>query len=99
MSKSPKITIVEQQDIEVWDDDAQEYVVKFPAKYYVVNSLGQYVFYHVKSRAEAQALSDETFGKGFYTIRQAKMDTGSGNYSCTGTTSRRGTASHLRKTV
>lgn len=99
MSKSPKITVVDQNEMEVWDDESQEYVVKFPAKYYIVNSLGQYIFYHVRSRSEAQQIVDSEYGKGFYIVRQAKMDSGSGNYSCTGSNSRKGFASHLKKTV
>lgn len=97
--KEIKITVVKQEDMEQWDEESQSYIVKFPSKYYIVTSLGEYKFYHVRSRAEAQAEVDREYGKGFYTVRQAKMDTGSGNYSCTGTTSRRGTASHLKKTV
>lgn len=97
--KAPKITTVKQEDLEVWDDDSQEFILKFPAKYYIVTASAEYKFYHVKSRSEAQQIVDSEYGKGFYTVRQAKMDTGSGNYSCTGSNSRRGFASHLKKSV
>lgn len=98
-NKEIKITVVNQEDIEQWDDESESYVVNYASKYYIVTSLGEYKFYHVRSRAEAQAEVDREYGKGFYTVRQAKMDTGGGNYTCSGSNSRKCFASHLKKTV
>lgn len=94
-----KITIVEQNELEVWDDDLQEFVLNFKSKYYIVNGLGQYVFFHCRNRADAQKECDDMYGKSFYTVRQAKQGSGDGNYTCTGSNSRKGFASHLRKTI
>ena len=99
MSKEIKTTVLEENELEVWDEELGQFVINYPSSYYIINSLGQSVFYHCRSRADAQRACDETYGKGFYTVRQAKGGKGSGEVSARGTTSRRGTASHLRKTV
>lgn len=42
-----------------------------PAKYYIVNAVGDAVYYSTRSRQKAQELADEDWGKGKYTIRVA----------------------------
>lgn len=99
MSKEIKTTIVDAAELDNYNDEGG-FTFKHPSKFYVLTSLNQLVYIHVRSRAEAQAWADENWGKNFYIVRQAKMSSGSdSNYTCTGTTSRRGTASHLRPTV
>lgn len=97
MTKEIKITIVEPHDLEVWSDEEEAFVINFRSNFYIINSLGQYIFYHSRDRGAVQRLVDETYGKGFFTVRQAKQSTGSGNYTCTGSNSRKGFASHLKK--
>lgn len=38
-------------------------------KYYFVNSFGDAVFLKVRSRSKAQEITDELYGKGFFTVR------------------------------
>lgn len=38
-------------------------------KYYFINSFGDAVFLKVRSRAKAQEICDELYGKGFFTVR------------------------------
>lgn len=89
MSKM-KITVVSESELEQWDEELQELVVYFPSKFYIVNSLGQHVFYHCRNRQDAQNAADEEYGKNKYVVRQAKQSAGSGNYTCKGTSTRRG---------
>lgn len=88
MSKM-KITVVSESELEQWDEELQELVVYFPSKFYIVNSLGQHVFYHCRNRQDAQNAADEEYGKNKYIVRQAKQSAGSGNYTCRGTQTRK----------
>lgn len=47
---------------------ADEFIA--PTKYYIVNAFGDGVFFRTRDRATAQSLSDEVYGKGFYTVKQ-----------------------------
>lgn len=98
MTKEIKTTIVEASELDNYNDE-DGFTFKHPSKFYVLTSLNQLVYIHVRSRAEAQEWADQNWGKNFYIVRQAKISSGSGDYTCTGTTSRRGTAAHLRPTV
>lgn len=98
MSKEVKVTVVEAAELDSYNDE-EGFIFKHPSKFYVLTSLNQLVYIHVRSRAEAQAWADENWGKNFYIVRQAKMSTGSGEYTCSGSNSRKGFASHLRPTV
>lgn len=40
-----------------------------PSNYYIVNALGQCVFFKTKDRIKAQKKCDEEYGKGHYKIR------------------------------
>lgn len=42
-----------------------------PAKYYIVNALGDAVYYRTRSRQAAQDMADRDYGTGKYTIRVA----------------------------
>ena len=94
-----KVTILTPEEVMDWDDESQEYVFTPKSKYYIIDALGNYNFYHCRDRLKAQQEVDNTFGKGKYSIRVAKNDLGSDNYTCTGSNSRKGFMSHLRKTV
>jgi hypothetical protein len=88
MTKKVKSTVVEGCDLEVWDEAEGTFVTHYPSKYYIVNSLGQYVFYHCRNRSDAQAQANKDFGEGKYSVRQASMGSGSGNYTCVGVATR-----------
>lgn len=40
-----------------------------PAKYYIVNALGDAVYYPTRSRQSAQDMADAEYGKGKYAVR------------------------------
>lgn len=90
MAKEIKTTVVESHDLEVWSEEEEAFVINFRSNFYIINSLGQYIFYHSRDRGAVQRLVDETYGKGFFTVRQAKQSSGSGNYTCVGVATRKG---------
>ena len=94
-----KTTLVKESEIEIWDSEYEGFVLNEPAKFSVKLATGDILFLHCRSRAEAQQYVDEIYSKGFYTVRQHKQGSGSGEYSASGTTSRRGTASHLKRSA
>lgn len=40
-----------------------------PAKYYIVNAIGDAVYYSTRSRQKAQELADQDWGAGKYSVR------------------------------
>lgn len=94
-----KVSILEDHEVNYWDSESESIVFSPKSSYYIINSLGQYVFYHTRSREEAQKQADADWGYGKYKIRTAKESKGSGDYTCTGSNSRKGFASHLKKTI
>lgn len=61
-----------------------------PGSFYIRNALDEYVFFKTSVRKEAQDAIDKQYGKGRYTAVASKLEKGSGNYTCTGTSTRRG---------
>jgi hypothetical protein len=88
----PKITII---DFETFS----QYDYMHVASWYIMDSLQQYVYVHTKSRADAQKVIDDMYGVGKYLVKAAKISKGNGNLTCTGSNSRKGFASQLKRTV
>lgn len=97
VSKVPAKKKVKTTAVEFEDREMEGF--KDPSKYYIVNAMGNYIYFHCKDRAAAQLAVDMEYGKGKYTVRSAKMEKGSGDYTCTGTNTRRGFATQLRPTT
>lgn len=96
-----KSVVVAEDEFEVWSDDEQRFVINSPSNFYIISAMGSRVFYLTKDRAAAQAQANLDFDNK-YTIRSVKDQknkgrTESGGYTCTGVNSRRGFASHLKK--
>lgn len=99
MSKEVKSTTVDGKKVFDTDENG-DLTFKHPSKYYIINSLGQYVYYHCRDRAAAQSQCDKDYGVGKYLIRTSKQSGSSGKeYSARGSNSRKGFASHLKKTI
>lgn len=97
MSKEIKVTVVEASEIENYDEDGG-FTFKHPAKYYFVNAMGQYVYMHTREMKVAVEYIKENYD-GRYVVRTVKESKSDANYTCTGSNSRKGFASHLRPTV
>lgn len=86
MTKKVKVIKTETVDFDTfshWDFIS-------PGSFYIRNAMGEYVFFKTSSRKEAQEEIDKQYGKGRYNAIAAKLEKGSGNYTCTGTSTRRG---------
>ncbi len=68
-----------------------------PATFFIQNAMGDYIFIHTAKRQVAQDWVDEEYGKGRYTVKASKLQATkckneSGQYTVTGTATRRGQA-------
>ena len=98
MSKQLKVTIVEADQMEVWCPESEGFVFNVLSTFYFIDALGRAIWLHTRNRQEAlNYIRDNYDGK--YALRTARESKGSGSYSCTGTSSRKGMAANLRKTV
>lgn len=57
--------------------ETQEEDFKHPSKFYILNALGDAVYFHTSSRDKAQEEVDKEYGKGKYKVRLTKMSSGS----------------------
>ncbi len=62
MSKEMEVLHVSEE--ERMDDD-----FKPPSRFYIVNAMGEGVYFKTHTRSKAQEKSDDIYGKGKYTIR------------------------------
>jgi hypothetical protein len=69
-----------------------------PATYFIKDAMGITHFIHTKDRLIAQKWADDNYGKNKYPVKTSKVIKGSGEYSATGSNSRKGFASQLKKT-
>lgn len=92
--KKIKTTLVKESEIELWDDESESFILNQPSKYMIQLATGDLLFIHTRDRLTAQGFVDTEYGKGFYTVKQVKQGSGSGNYTCTGTSTRRGQKKH-----
>lgn len=97
MAKTIKTTLVKESEIELWDEESGSFILNQPSKFFVTLATGDLLFLHTRDRLAAQQYIDSEYGKGFYVVKQCKQGSGSGEYTASGTTSRRGTGQWLRK--
>ena len=95
--KKIKTTLVKESEIEIWDEDSGSFILNQPSKYMIQLATGDLLFIHTRDRLAAQTFVDSEYGKGFYTVKQCKQGSGSGEYTASGTTTRKCTGSWLRK--
>ncbi len=103
-SKEIEVVTKSLGELQYWSDEEQGYVEKFPSGLYIINALGDYVFFMTRDRKKAQEVADREFGPGKYKVRttsdkKTKSRQENGGVTCHGTTSRRGTGSWLKKTI
>ena len=56
----------------------EEETYKHVSKHYIVDAMGNLVYFHCRDRSEAQKAVDEEYGKGKYKIRIASTEKGGG---------------------
>ena len=94
MTQIESISIPEKE-AEVWSEEEERFVLNAKSNWYILDALGNRVYYLTRNRAEAQSQADIDYGKGRYTIRavkdqKTKSKLESGLLSCYGTATRRG---------
>ena len=94
MTQIESISIPEKE-AEVWSEEEERFVLNAKSNWYILDALGNRVYYLTRNRAEAQAQADIDYGKGRYTIRavkdqKTKSKLESGLLSCYGTATRKG---------
>lgn len=85
--KKIKTTLVKENEIEVWDDESESFTLNQPSKYMIQLATGDLLFIHTRDRLTAQGFVDSEYGKGFYTVKQIKQGSGSGEYTASGSNS------------
>ena len=93
-----KVTICSAEEAIVWDDYSYQDAFQILSGYYIIDSLNQYVWFHTRELSKARLASDELYGKGKYTVRNARQSkSGSGEYSARGSNTLKGFSSRLKK--
>ena len=93
MTKEIQRVVVSENEYEIWSEDEQKFVINSPSNFYIINALGEKVFYLTRDRAIAQKEANEDYDSK-YTIRtvknvKTKSKTESGDLTCYGTPSRK----------
>lgn len=94
MTKKIESVTVPAEELEIYSEEEGRFVINSKSNFYIINALGEYVFYLTKDRAKAQQQADLDWD-GRYTIRAIKDQKNkskleSGGLSCYGTQTRRG---------
>ena len=100
MTKEIQRVVVSENEYEIWSEDEQKFVINSPSNFYIINAIGEKVFYLTRDRAIAQKEANEDYDSK-YTIRtvknvKTKSKTESGDLTCCGSNTRRGFAPRLK---
>lgn len=85
---------IPEKEAEVWSQEEERFVLDAKSNWYILDALGNRVYYLTRNRAEAQRQADEDYD-GRYKIRavkdqKTKSKLESGLLSCYGTATRKG---------
>ena len=94
MTKKIETVTVPAHEAEVWSDEEGCFVQNTPSNFYIVDCMGDSVYFLTKDRAKAQAVANDLYD-GKYVIRavkdqKTKSRLESGTLSCYGTATKRG---------
>lgn len=94
MSKKVESIVVPESEAEIYSEDEGRFVLNAKSNWYILDALGNRVYYLTRNRADAQRQADLDYD-GKYTVRAVKDQKNksrleSGGLSCTGTSTRRG---------
>jgi len=64
--------VVPESDAEIYSEEEGRFILNSKSNWYILDALGNRVYYLTRNRAEAQAQADIDYGKGRYTIRAVK---------------------------
>jgi hypothetical protein len=94
--------VVPESEAEIYSEEEGRFILNSKSNWYILDALGNRVYYLTRNRADAQKQADLDYGKGRYTIRavkdqKSKSKQESGGLSCSGSNSRKGFGSWLKK--
>ena len=94
--------VVPESDAEIYSEEEGRFILNAKSNWCILDALGNRVYYLTRNRADAQRQADLDYGKGRYTIRavkdqKSKSKQESGGLSCSGSNSRKGFGSWLKK--
>jgi hypothetical protein len=92
---------IPESEAEVWSEEEERFVLNAKSNWYILDALGNRVYYLTRNRADAQRQADLDY-QGKYKIRavkdqKSKSKQESGGLSCSGSNSRKGFGSWLKK--
>ena len=85
--------VVPESEAEIYSEEEGRFILNSKSNWYILDALGNRVYYLTRNRADAQRQADLDYGKGRYTIRavkdqKSKSKLESGGLSCYGTATR-----------
>jgi hypothetical protein len=92
---------IPESEAEVWSEEEERFVLNAKSNWYILDALGNRVYYLTRNRADAQRQADLDY-HGKYKVRavkdqKSKSKMESGGLSCSGSNSRKGFGSWLKK--
>lgn len=72
MNKSVEYIVIPESEAEVYCEEEGRFVLNSPSNFYIINALGERVFFKTKNRSLAQQAADDLYGEGRYVIRTVK---------------------------
>ncbi|UZS00889.1 hypothetical protein [Pseudomonas phage vB_PsaM_M1] len=93
--------VVPESEAEIYSEEEGRFILNSKSNWYILDALGNRVYYLTRNRADAQRQADLDYD-GRYKIRavkdqKSKSKQESGGLSCSGSNSRKGFGSWLKK--
>jgi hypothetical protein len=64
--------VVPESEAEIYSEEEGRFILNSKSNWYILDALGNRVYYLTRNRADAQRQADLDYGKGRYTIRAVK---------------------------
>ena len=64
--------VVPESEAEIYSEEEGRFILNSKSNWYILDALGNRVYYLTRNRADAQKQADLDYGKGRYTIRAVK---------------------------
>lgn len=71
-NKPIESVVVPESEAEIYSEEEGRFILNSKSNWYILDALGNRVYYLTRNRADAQRQADLDYGKGRYTIRAVK---------------------------
>jgi len=100
-NKPIESVVVPESEAEIYSEEEGRFILNAKSNWYILDALGNRVYYLTRNRADAQKQADLDY-QGKYKVRavkdqKSKSKQESGGLSCSGSNSRKGFGSWLKK--